>query len=190
MRRRTAATAIVALLATFLGVSSSPATAHGGHNGQAAKVDKNKAKDVQVYTSSVIWTLTDSQCSYLPTGTVVTGTGTLVDEVTTKLNRDGSVSITYDDLATGTATDQVGNVYQWRYDNLLRHANSVASPNVFRGRMIDSFRLSGDGPIRLNNGFVANTVDDRTAGTFTLDPVSSRGDPFTFPSGPGRCDPL
>ena len=54
----------------------------------------------------VAWTLTAAQCPNLPTGTTVTGTGRLREV------QGGRVSIEH---ATGTATDQAGNVYSWSY---------------------------------------------------------------------------
>ena len=190
MRTRTRAAVLVAAIIAIVGAPAGPASAHGGHNGRGGHVDQNKDFDVEVNRTSVSWTIADGQCSLLPAGTVITGTGTLLDKVTTRNRRDGTMSITFDDHASGTATDQNGNVYEWRYDNDLKQANTIANPNFYTGRMTDSFRLRGGGPLHLSNGFVANIEEDRTAGTFVINPLSSYGDPFNFPNGPNRCDPL
>ena len=117
----------------------------------------------------VTWTLTAAQCPNLPTGTTVTGTGRL------RKVQDGRVDIEH---ATGTATDQAGNVYLWSYTFRA----------VFRSRdselWVDHFVMAGDGPALLNNGFVAVVSPDG------VDMIHEYGDPYNFETDTPICDPL
>jgi hypothetical protein len=117
----------------------------------------------------VAWTLTAAQCPNLPTGTTVTGTGTL-SEV-----QGGGVSI---ERATGTATDQAGNVYRWSYS--FRAVSRSGDSQVW----VDHFALAGAGPARLNNGFVAVVSPDG------IDVIHEFGDPYNFEADTAICDPL
>jgi len=74
------------------------------------------------------------------------------------------------------------------YSNESRVSNTVASPDVFTGLMTDHFSNSGSGPAKLNNGFVANVTFTPTS--FSVEPISSFGDPLSFPDGAAHCDPL
>jgi hypothetical protein len=144
---------------------------------------------VVVNTFPVTWVL--QGCSQLPPGTILDGTGTLVDKVTTLTNGDVT-STKNDDHAKGTAVDRAtGKVYKWTYDNVLEVKSIASHPHLLAGEMTDKFRLSGDGPLRLRNGFAAVYVEDKLAGTFGIYPESAYGDPFDFPSGTTpHCDPL
>ena len=48
--------------------------------------------------------------------------------------------------------------------------------------MTDHFSNSGSGPAKLNNGFVANVTFTPTS--FSVEPISSFGDPLSFPTEP------
>lgn len=147
-------------------------------------------KTVTVSEFDVSWTLTDAQCSFVPPGTKIDGTGSLVVVFTESTNRRGETTWDFDARAHGSATDQDGNVYEWRYHNILRETNTVAEPDVFTGPTTDAFRLKGDGPIRLRNGFRAVVTDDYGAGTVVFNNLTSFGDPFDFVNIRNRCDPL
>jgi hypothetical protein len=175
---------VAALLAvtSVVAFGASPASAHGRHDGHGSK------GTTTVNTASVSWTITDERCSKVPDGTVINGSGMLVDKITVRTGRDGTLTNIVDSHADGTAVDQNGNEYKWRYDNSSKVTNSASEPADFRGVMVDTFRLHGDGPIRLRNGFVADFHFSPTG--FEILPRSSYGDPFDFPSGGGNCDPL
>ncbi len=149
---------------------------------------KHGGKTSTTTTSAVGWTLESANCSTLPPGTTITGSGELTSKKTERTKR-GVTSLKFADHAEGTATDQNGNTYRWTYDNELSMENAPDWPLLFHGEMTDVFRLTG-GPIQLSNGFEAVTVEDQGAGTFAIYPESSYGDPFNFPTGPNRCDPL
>lgn len=117
----------------------------------------------------VAWTLTAAQCPNLPTGTTVAGTGTL-SEV-----HGGRVSIEH---ATGTATDQAGNVYRWSYS--FRAVSRSGDSELW----VDHFVMAGAGPARLNNGFVVVISPDG------VDVIHEFGDPFNFETFTPICDPL
>ena len=117
----------------------------------------------------VSWTITAAQCPNLPTGTTVTGTGTLreVD--------GGRVSI---ETATGTATDQAGNVYRWSYS--FRAVSLSGDSELY----VDHFGLAGAGPATLNSGLVAVVSPDG------IDVIQEFGDPYDFATDSPICDPL
>jgi len=117
----------------------------------------------------VAWTLTAAQCPNLPAGTTVTGTGTL-QEV-----QGGRVS---NEHATGTATDQAGNVYRWSYS--FRAVSRSGDSELW----VDHFVVAGAGPARLNNGFVAVISPDGA------DVIHEFGDPVNFETLTAICDPL
>jgi hypothetical protein len=54
--------------------------------------------------------------------------------------------------------------------------------------MTDHFSNSGNGPAKLNNGFVANVTFTPTSSSVV--PISAFGDPLSFPDGATHCDPL
>jgi hypothetical protein len=165
-RRMAAVTLIVA--GTLLGSGSGVAQA-------AAVVD----------TSPVSFEVTSTVCANLPAGTTVTGSG-IETSVTSMPARPGGflVNSTH---ATGTATDQDGNRYVFSYSNEFRVTTTEDGSYV--GLMTDHFSLSGSGPATLSNGFVAHLRTDFST-FFSLDPISARGDPISFPDGAAICDPL
>ena len=185
MRKSKRLGAAVLAAAAMSGALADPAAAHDDEQGGG-----DRANHVEVTRREVSWTLTKTECNLLPAGTTINGRGTLVSRMTVSLAANGVVTEEFDDRARGRATDQAGNRYRWEYDNESSVTNSVASPLVYTGEMTDAFELGGKGPISLDNGFVADIVDNREAGTFTINPRSSFGDPFDFPNGPNRCDPL
>jgi hypothetical protein len=118
----------------------------------------------------VTWTLTAAQCPNLPTGTTVTGIGTL-----SEVQGGDRVSIEH---ATGTATDQAGNVYRWSYS--FRAVSRSGDSELW----VDHFVLAGAGPAGLNNGFVAVVSPDG------VDVIHEFGDPINFETITPICDPL
>jgi hypothetical protein len=137
----------------------------------------------------VQFVINESNCSMVPPGTVLTGEGTLTDTKTVRV-RDGVTIETVVTPGEGTASDQNGKHYHWKYFSTSKASNSREWTNLFSGVFDDRFSLSGDGPITLENGFTAVTVSDTLANTFGLYPKKSYGDPFAFPTGPNRCDPV
>jgi hypothetical protein len=125
-------------------------------------------KGVNVVTFDVSWTVTSANCNQLPPGMTVTGTGRFVD---TFFKSGGDEA-----QGWGTAIDSLGNAYRWHYASHF---------TVQSGGFIDHFNLSGSGPAAYVNGFRAtfNAVGG-------IEPIWVHGDPFAFPNGGGRCDPL
>jgi hypothetical protein len=135
----------------------------------------------------VVFTLTWETCPNLPTGTTLNGSG--IESSITIERTKGGVTTTLNATHThGTSTDQDGNVYVFDYSNEFRVSNTVDDPETFTGLMTDHFSNSGPGPAKLNNGFVANVTFTPTS--FTAEPISSFGDPLSFPDGATHCDPL
>jgi hypothetical protein len=139
-------------------------------------------------TFPVSFTIPSGQCSNLAAGTTLTGSG--IEKSITKEKTAGDITTIINAThAHGTATDQDGNVYVFNYSNEFRVSNTAADPDTFSGLMTDHFSNSGRGPAKLNNGFVANITTDFTT-FFTLVPISSFGDPLSFPDAAAHCDPL
>jgi hypothetical protein len=139
------------------------------------------AADVETFPVS--FTLSSDTCPNLPAGTVINGSG--VGKSVTVGGDTSFFNVTDDQ---GTATDQNGNRYVFSYTNSF-HATASGS-GTFTGRMVDHFSLSGHGPARLNNGFVADF--ETNFATFFNFPhvISSHGSPLNFPEGTVACDPL
>jgi hypothetical protein len=141
-----------------------------------------------IETFPVSFTIPSGQCSNLAAGTTLTGSG-IEKSITIEKTAGDITTIINATHAHGTATDQDGNVYVFDYSNEFRASNTAADPDTFSGLMTDHFSNSGSGPAKLNNGFVANITTD-FATFFTLVPISSFGDPLSFPDGAAHCDPL
>jgi hypothetical protein len=141
-----------------------------------------------VETFPVSFTLSSAQCSNLPSGTTLTGSGIAKSITIERTNTSGVTTVINATHAHGTSTDQAGNVYVFNYSNEFRISNTVADPDVSTGLMTDHFSNSGSGPAKLNNGFVATVTF--TPSSFSVVPISSFGDPLSFPDGAAHCDPL
>lgn len=141
-----------------------------------------------IETFPVSFTLSSAQCSNLASGTTLTGSGGGKSITIERTNASGVTTVINATHAHGTATDQDGNVYVFDYSNEFRVSNTVASPDVFTGLMTDHFSNSGSGPAKLNNGFVASIT--LTPTSVSVVPISSHGDPLSFPDGAAHCDPL
>lgn len=139
-------------------------------------------------TTPVSFSLSSAACPNLPPGTTVNGSG---PETSITINQvRGGVTTTINTThANGQAIDQDGNRYVFNYSNHFRASNTLAAPDQFAGKMVDSFTLAGPGPAKLHNGFLATFTTD-FATFFNLQPIQSRGDPIGFPDGEAHCDPL
>ena len=133
------------------------------------------------------FTLSSQTCPNLATGTTLNGSGIESSITIERTNATGVTTIINVTHTHGTSTDQDGNVYVFDYSNEFRVSNSVASPGTFTGFMTDHFSNSGSGPAKLNNGFVAEIT---LIPVFIAEPISSFGDPISFPDGAAHCDPL
>jgi hypothetical protein len=164
--------AVVAITTVLAGVA--PAAAAAG--------------DVTKNVEPVSFTLSSEQCPNLPADTTIVGTGTLRSVTHEMTSRNGVTTRTVTATAAGTAVDDDGNRYHFAYSNHYRGSTSP-DDTVFSGRMTDHFSLSGPGPARLNNGFIADFTIN--LGTFTFEePIHEYGDPLSFPEGAPVCDPL
>ena len=75
----------------------------------------------------------------------------------------------------------------FNYSNEFR---ATLDGGVYSGLMTDAFALAGQGPARLNNGFVGHFVSDFSSFFTVPDVISSYGDPLDFETGDVHCDPL
>jgi len=80
--------------------------------------------------------------------------------------------------ATGTATDQAGNVYRWSYS--FRAVSRSGNTELY----VDHFGLAGAGPAKLNSGLVAVVSPDG------VEVINEFGDPYDFETDTPICDPL
>ena len=135
------------------------------------------------------FTMTSLDCSELPAGTTIEGTGTGVSVTSESTNADGVTTVMNTTHIAGTATDQAGNTYRFNYSNHYRIANTGPTDPVLSGIMVDAFSLVGNGPAHLSNGFRAVFTIDPSAG-FSFEELTSRGDPIDFATGEAHCDPL
>jgi hypothetical protein len=150
------------------------------------------AAGATVETFPVTFTITSAQCSNLPAGTTITGSGMETSITTVRTDESGVTTIVNSTHAQGTATDNLGNTYVFNYANSFRVSNTVATPDTFSGNMTDTFSLAGSGPAHLHNGFSAGLTSNDGFATVTWNVNNSRGDPISFASGPvvAHCDPL
>lgn len=135
------------------------------------------------------FTLSSKTCPNLPEGTTITGTGTGRSVTKTKTDRHGITTVFNSSIARSKATDQGGNKYRFLYFNQFRVSNTTADPDLYTGLMVDLFLLNGNGPARLENGFLARITTD-LGESFTFDPIHAFGDPINFETGEAICDPL
>jgi hypothetical protein len=145
------------------------------------------SKGATIQTFPVSFVLTSATCSNLPSGTVLTGSGTEKSITTTGTDRDGVVTVRNSTHAHGTATDQDGNTYVFNYSVAYR---ATLDGGVYSGFISDAFMLAGSGPARLNNGFVGDFVSDFSTFFRAPNVISSHGDPLDFVTGDVHCDPL
>lgn len=139
-------------------------------------------------TSPANFEIKSENCSMLPPGTTLKGTGTLTS-ITWTTKRRGQIIVTNSSLAPGTATDQAGNQYTFLYSNQFRVTKEKGRSRIYSGIMIDVFTLQGTGPATLSNGFLANYTTD-LGDRQRLRPINAYGDPIDFEPITPRCDPL
>lgn len=102
------------------------------------------AADHQVDTSTVGFTIPADQCSELPAGVSVEGSGESVAIINTRNLADGSMVVRINNLIKGDATDSNGGVHKFVYHN---SSTQTILPSGFTTiSMNDSFVLSGPGP--------------------------------------------
>jgi hypothetical protein len=169
----------LAILATTLLLLVSVATSAEAASGGASSS-----------TYSVSFVMTSAQCSNLPAGMTLTGSGSETSITTTTIDAQNVTTMVNSTHAHGTAADQAGNTYTFNYSNSFRASNTVAIPGVFSGSMTDAFSLAGNGPANLHNGFVSDffTTDFSTWNFYNV--THANGDPISFPAGVAHCDPL
>jgi hypothetical protein len=133
----------------------------------------------------VTFTITSSQCSSVPAGADVQGTGLQTDiarvHVTGGVTREIVTSHAY-----GTAVDQLGNTYVWSY-SFMQNATS-SDGQSWSGSVVDHFSLAGNGPVHIVAGFVGSIAYD--ANSLTITPSTVIGDPIDFADITPHCDPL
>lgn len=167
------------------------ALALGGPSAIALAADDEGEDGWTITTRTVTFPLTSEMCKNLPKDTTLAGTGT--ERSATKITTDdGATTIRNVTNTRGTATDGSGHTYRFTYNNSFRISNTTANPKSFSGLMVDAFSLTGNGPARLHNGFVARLTTDPDFTFVTWNVLFAFGDPISFAPGPviQHCDPL
>jgi len=168
-----------ALIALALSAGVGPLRAHG--NGERSEQTVIKSRE---------FTIPKGQCSQLPADLEVKGLGlertkTVVESAGQRVKHAGDDDegrITYSLLSTitGTATDNFGGTYTFRYQ--LR----FVAPSRIPGSTIvtDNFSLHGTGAADgMSTFFRARVTLDSGANVVGFELLEQTGDPF-------RCDPL
>ena len=133
-----------------------------------------------------------NECPNLPAGVTVSGSAFINHVVKTRIDRGGILHVIDRAESNGVATGN-GNTYQYSYDNVVRAKNSLSDQSTIVGTMKDAFTLKLGHRTVLHNGFLAHgTFGPGAPGGlgFYLVPIYEFGDPFNFPNGGGRCDPI
>jgi hypothetical protein len=143
----------------------------------------------QTVRETVTWTLPADQCSALPSGVSVSGTGQRHAEINTKENADGSSRIVINDLVKGSAVGSNGATYHFIYANhSIEERPPEGSGLPIQVSMTDSFELNGSrGAGHLSVGFNWRWTYTPPAAIWppvdNWEQISTRGDPL-------NCDPI
>ena len=158
---------VMLVMMLFVGVSSAAAA---------------PANDHQVVTGPATFTIAADQCSELPAGVSISGSGQSVAIINTRTLTDGSTETRINNVIKGTATDSNGGSHAFEYQNFSTDTTLVSG--LHKISMTDTFVLNGPGP--------HFTVGFNWRWTYTgsfwppeddLEQISTRGDIFA-------CDPL
>jgi hypothetical protein len=211
-RRWSTLVAMAAATVLFVGLSSAFATSDTQDTAASPRLDD--VLRLENVTLPWIIPLKGGTCT-LPASVgeinPVDNTGDRLRKVTSKVRADGSQVIVQDDLKTGKAQDSNGKVYHFIYTNRAVFDVSPGLPADVNVRMIDSFRLYGNGLHMIASfnwrwtytapdgvkvtlepfadfpfeGFVFATADgvNPAPGVTDWRKLSTRGDPW-------NCDPL
>lgn len=120
---------VLLVLMLFVGVSPVAAAPAAGHD---------------VVTGSASFTIPADQCSKLPAGVSVSGSGESVAIINTSTLGDGSTQTRINNVIKGVATDSNGGVHKFVYEN--SSTETVLSSGLHTFSMTDTFVLSGPGP--------------------------------------------
>jgi hypothetical protein len=102
------------------------------------------ATDHQVVSETVSFSIPADQCSLLPAGVSVSGTGERLMIINTTSMPDGSTQIRTNDLVKGVATDSAGGTHTFVYHN--SSTLTIPPSGDYSISMNDTFDLSGPGP--------------------------------------------
>ena len=118
---------VAMVVATGLGVAAPRVQAQG-----ATKVE----------FSDLSFTMTPARCSQIPVGTQVDGVGTGRWIYTTRTDKDGAGHYREEAFHSGSAIDQDGNTYKWKYSSYFVSVTTLAGD--VSGYIVDTFVLVGN----------------------------------------------
>ena len=158
---------ILLTLILFAGVSSAAAA---------------PAADHEVVTGPASFTIPADQCSELPAGVSVTGSGESVAIINTRLLADGSTETRINNVIKGVATDSNGGTHRFEYQNFSTDTALVDGSHTIS--MVDTFVLNGPGPhYSVGFNWRWTYTESFWPPEDNLEQISTRGDIFA-------CDPL
>jgi hypothetical protein len=102
------------------------------------------AADHHVDTGTVSFAIPADQCSELPAGVSVEGSGESVAIINTRNLADGSMVVRINNLIKGDATDSNGGVHKFVYHN--SSTQTILPSGITTISMNDTFALTGPGP--------------------------------------------
>ena len=137
-------------------------------------------ESAQTVIQSRKFTIAKGQCSQLPGGLELQGVG-LERTKTVVEDEDGSVTYFLSSTITGTATDNAGGTYTFRYQLQFRKPVQLPGSAI----VTDTFNLTGTGAASgLSTLFRARVTLDAGANPIAFAVLEQSGNPF------GGCDPL
>jgi hypothetical protein len=140
------------------------------------------ATDHQVVTGPVSFSIPADQCSELPAGVSVSGSGESIAVINTRTLEDGSTETRTNNVIKGVATDSNGGSHTFVYQN---YSVDTALPNgTHRMSMSDTFVLNGPGPhFSIGFNWRWTYTESFWPPQDNWEQISTRGDVFA-------CDPL
>lgn len=149
---------------------------------------RSSANAPDIVNESVTWTLTAGICPSLPSTLSLSGIGERHKVSTAKVNADGSTQVIINDLVIGTATDNQGGSYRFKYTN---HSIDISKANgIHQISMEDSFVMNGKGSAdHMNIGFKWDWTYSSPSGPFDVLPLANLVE-YSTRNTPLLCDPL
>jgi hypothetical protein len=155
-----------------------------------ALADGPPAPPTPVKVEAVSFTMTSQQCSELPKGVTVKGSGTKRTWATSSTDANGVTHDSSVSVISGAATDNKGGKYWFDYHDSY-NASHTAPPYV--ALLTDHFDLVKRGSLAgiVHAMFVGElTVTSEDPFTATFKPTFALGDPLEFATFTPHCDPV
>jgi hypothetical protein len=156
----------------------------------SALADGPPAPPTPANIEAVSFTMTSQQCSQLPAGVTVKGSGTKRTWLTSSTDANGVTHDSSVSIISGAATDNKGGKYWFDYHDSY-NVSHTAPPYV--ALLTDHFDLVKKGSLAgvVHAMFVGElTVTSEEPFTATLKPTFALGNPLDFATFTPHCDPV